>query len=105
TGKDAQGCAPLRQAANSILRSEPVRAKDLSPGRRALGPGRQLNQPRNGAKDAPEPGFLRPVPGLTRPARGSQCWRTVLAHWAMLLRPSDLGRGRIVAACEESKAQ
>jgi len=27
----------------------------------------------------------------------------VLAHWAMILRPSDLGRGRIVAACEEFK--
>src|ERR1017187_9174466 len=37
-----------------------------------------MNQPRNGAKDAPESGFLRPVPGLTRPARGSQCWRTGL---------------------------
>jgi hypothetical protein len=27
----------------------------------------------------------------------------VLAHWAMLLRPSDLGRGRIVAAYGEFK--
>jgi hypothetical protein len=28
----------------------------------------------------------------------------VLAHWAIFLRPSDSGRGRIVAACEENEA-
>src|ERR1035438_10399279 len=75
----------MRQAANGMPRTEPVRAKDTSPGRTALGFGSPISQPRNGAKDARGLGFFRPVPGLTSCARFP-----VLAHWAILLRPSDL---------------
>ena len=62
---------------------------------RAHSPGSRspINQPRNGAKDAPEPGFLRPVPGLTRPARGSQCWRTGLCSCVLGLGSRKNRRG------------
>jgi hypothetical protein len=88
----------MRRAANSILRTEPGGRKILAQGAQ---PWVQVatSPARNGAKDAPGREFLRPVPGLMRPGARFP----VLAHWAMLLRPSDLGRGRIVAACEENE--
>jgi hypothetical protein len=96
------------------------RAKDNRPRRTAVGPVANQAAPGRGVR-CTRPESLRPVPGLTRVVRGSQCWRTglrrlkgggsqdwlphrrrglgqnvqtpapVLAHWAILLRPSDLG--------------
>src|ERR1039457_4081892 len=75
-------------------------------GRKILAQGAQpwvqvANQP------APERGERCPRARLLTPRSGANasCARfPVLTHWAMLLRP-DLGRERIVAACQESKAQ
>ena len=52
-----------------------------------------ISQPRNGAKDARGPEFLRPVPGLTRPVRSSQCWRTGLFSYVLRTRLRKNRRG------------
>ena len=83
-----------------MLGTEPVRAKDTSPGRTALGLGRQLASPGTGRK-------MHAGPDSYAPFRGKRVLRAVPSAGALgySLASFGLGRGRIVAACEENKAQ
>src|ERR1035438_5182458 len=76
----------MRQAANSLLRSEPVRAKDLSPGRTALGPGRELTSPGTGRK-------MRAGPDSYAPFRGYRVLRAVPSAGALGYALASFGLG------------